>query len=253
MNFDFNRLLKQLKWDVLQNHRFLYIGYMVIFGFMLMLTAFNYNAGDGLFWYALFVGGLAYTSTLFNEMNSPQPKQFYLTTPSSHLEKFISKLLISTIGYTLLTMVLFMVISFITTLLIELRTGSNLEHFNPFSFENIGTIKSYLIIQSIFLLGAVSFRKISFLKTIAILLGIGFVLGVILTTVGATSLLHEIAVINSLDGEDVDIEITDIGNYLRGMENPLGKYSNFIYWLYLLALAPAMWVVTYFKLTEKEV
>ena len=246
MNFNVDRFLKQFKWDVLQNYRFLYIGYLVLIGFMMLQTAFDYNAGSGLFGFTLFIGGLIFTSTVFDEMNHPQPKQFYLTTPSSHLEKFGSKLLLSTIVYTVLTMVLFVVISFVTTTLIELRTGRDLEYFNPFFGENIEIIKSYLIIQSIFLLGAVTFRQVSFLKTLAIIIGIGFVLSSISLTIGIGSLIQYFP----WKG-DIDVNMTDIDK--DGIEGTMDVFLKVVYWLYLLLLAPLMWLISYFKLTEKEV
>ena len=251
MNFDFNRFLKQFKWDVLQNYRFLYIGYMVVFGLMLLFTSGNIHGGSegwhsGFFWFTLFFGGLLFTSSLFDEMNSPQPKQFYLTTPSSHLEKFTSKLFLSSVIYTLLTMGVFTIMSFVATLIMELRTGENLPSFNPFFIANTEAIKSYLITQSIFLLGAITFRKVSFLKTLAILIGIAFVFSVIWATVGVASLMEFLPITGgdfdfNISGQEVDIE-----------DNFKG-YARFLGWLYALALAPAMWVVTYFKLTEKEV
>ena len=251
MNFNIDRFLKQFKWDVLQNYRFVYVFYMVIFGLMLFFTSVNIHGGSGqyhssFFWFTLFLGGLIFTSSLFDELNQTQSKQLYLTTPSSHLEKFGSKLFLSTVVYTVLTMVVFMIMSFVATMVLELRTGNNLPSFNPFYSENIESVKSYLIIQSIFLLGAVTFRQAAFFKTLAVILGIGFVFSVIWATVGLGTMSQYLP----FNG-DIDLNVSDIDK--DGIEGSMKTYAQVLKWLYLLLLAPIMWLITYFKLTEKEV
>lgn len=251
MNFNVDRFLKQFKWDVLQNYRFLYIGYMVIFGLMLLFTSVNVHGGSGqfhssFFWFTLFLGGLIFTSSLFDEMNQPQSKQFYLTTPSSHLEKFGSKLFLSTVVYTVLTMIVFTIMSFVATMVLEFRTGNDLPSFNPFYSENIESVKSYLIIQSVFLLGAVTFRQAAFFKTLAVIFGISFVFSVIWMTVGVGTMSQYLP----FNG-DFDINMSDVDK--DGIEGSMKGYAQVLKWLYLLLLAPIMWLITYFKLTEKEV
>ena len=248
MNFDFDRFLKQMKWDALQNYRFVYIFYMVIFGLM-MFTDVNGGGGqlhNGLFWTTIFLGGLIFTSIIFDEFNEPQSKQFYLTTPSSHLEKFSSKLFLTTVAYTMTTMIAFSIMSFIATFLLELRSETDLPSFNPFHGENVAVIKSYVIIQSVFLLGAATFSRGAFLKTIAAIIGISFVLSIIWMTVGVGAISQHFSFNAKFDFNSSHVNF-------EGIEGSMKGYSQVLKWLYFLLLAPLMWLITYFKLTEKEV
>ena len=250
MNFDFDRFLKQVKWDALQNYRFVYIFYLVIFGLM-MLTDVNGGGGQlhgGLFWITMFLGGLIFTSNLFSELGEPQSKQFYLSTPSSHLEKFSSKLFLSTIAYTMITMVVFTIMSFVATFLVELRNGTDSQSFNPFLGKNVELVRFYLIIQSVFLLGAVMYVRGAFLKTIATVIGIGFVFSIVWATVG----LGAISQYLPFNG-NFDISISDVDLDKDNLEASFKWYLYLIKWFFLLVLAPLMWIITYFKLTEKEV
>jgi len=248
MNFDFNRFLKQMKWDVLQNYRFVVVFYLVIFGAM-MFTDVHGSGGQlhsGLFWTTIFLGGLIFTSIIFNEFNESQSKQFYLTTPSSHLEKFGSKLFLTTVAFTMVTMIAFTIMSFIATFLLELRSGTNLPSFNPFFSENVGVIKSYVIVQSVFLLGAAMFSRGAFLKTIAAIIGISFVFSIIWMTVGVGAISQHFSFNAKFDFNSSNVNF-------EGIEGSMKGYAQVVEWLYWLLLAPLMWLVTYFKITEKEV
>lgn len=252
MTFNINRFFDQLKWDALQNYRFLYVSYLVVFGLMLFFPS-NFGSHDvhsGFFGFTLFLGGLIYTSTIFDEMNTPQSKQFYLTTPSSHLEKFVSKLALSTVIFAIVTLIVFTIISFLAVLVAEIRVGSNFPSFNPFRAENFEVIKSYFIIQSIFLLGAVAFRRISFLKTVAAMIGLGFLLSTILAAFGAGAFSEYL----NFDGNfSFNINFSALNKLPDNLEESGRIYLNILFWLFWLVLAPVMWVITYFKITEKEV
>lgn len=250
MDFNINRFLHQLKWDWSQNNRFLYVGYLVVFGLMLFMTSVDHNGGhhSGFFWFTLFLGGLIYTATIFDELNTPQSKQFYLTTPSSHLEKFLSKLALSTVVFVVITTIVFTAMSFLATLVVEMRMGYDLPSFSPFNGENLGVIKTYLVIQSIFLLGSVAFRRNSFLKTIAVVIGIGFVLSTFWAVFGVGTFSEYINI-----GKSMSFNFSGVKQLPGNIGDSMEMYGNVLSWLFWLVLAPVMWLITYFKLTEKEV
>ncbi len=250
MTFNINRFLHQLKWDGLQNYRFLYVGYLVVFGLMLFFPSNSPFGGSHrlLFWFTLTLGGLIYTSKMFDEMNMPQSQQFYLTTPSSHLEKFVSKLSLSTVIFAVVTTVVFTIASWIATSVFEMRVGHSLSSFNPFDGGNIDVIKSYLVLQSIFLLGAIAFRRNSFMKTVGTLFGLGFILSTFWTVFGVGTFSEYINI-----GRDVSFNFSGMKQLPGTIGESMETYGNVMTWLFWLALAPVMWFITYFKLTEKEV
>jgi len=254
MNFNIERLVKQLKWDAFGHGRLLLIGFGVVFGlqaFMTFLAVIDGNFGRGSFHEAnfgllLMIGGLVFTSMIFSEMKEVQGRQFYLTIPSSHLEKFVSKLLITTVGFVVFTVISYWLFSFLNSFLAKILGGYDFRVFYVFTKENIGLIKTYLVVQSIFLLGAITFRRTNFLKTgLAI-----FAIGAILTTIwgiffGFTfwDKVSEGSWNFVINGDEIFYDMERKGTF----------FLHLLYWLFWGALAPVMWLISYFKLTEKEV
>ncbi len=254
MKFNIERLINQIKWDASQYARLILLGFGVVFGIQLFRTFtsvidghFSHSAfHSGNFGTLLMIGGLIFTSMIFNELSAPQSRQFYLTVPASHLEKFVSKLLITTIGFVVFTISTYWFFSAFNSLMAKVIGGYDISIFNPFRSRNIDMVQIYLVIQSVFLLGAITFRRYSFLKTGLALLLIGMIFATVWGS-AFSAIFYEYF-------KDGDLNFAVSGDDIfYDMEDRLTFFGNLLYYLFWLALAPVMWVISYFKLTEKEV
>lgn len=187
--FSVSRFQLVLKRFVALNQRTWLIGFLCVAGFLLAIAVlptmsdmmnvqrpgFIAIRGFTLSLYTL--GGLILTSMIFNEVHSPTKAFQFLTLPSTTFEKLVAAWFAGSVIYTVISMVSIVVLS----LLIELIKGVNLgiwtpfNIFNPFSQDVISSILGFFFYQSIFLLGAVYFKKNNFIKTLLVI--IVFVLG----------------------------------------------------------------------------
>jgi hypothetical protein len=118
---------------------------------------------------SLFVlGGLFITSSIFNELHSPTTAFQHLTLPATALEKLLSAWAVTTVFYTLVSIVTYFLLTLIIQLITALISTADLSIrlFNPLDFELAESVVSYFYYHSIFLLGAVYFAKNNFLKTL---------------------------------------------------------------------------------------
>lgn len=244
-NFSIKRLLWMIRKDLFDNLKFVLIGYGSIIGlflFIFFITAYNHNIettdlikfyGIGLFLSGIFISGMA-----FSDFRSKEKTISYLTLPASLLEKFLSMLLLSTIGFIISFTVIFFIFN-------GLAIAAGLAFFdldvgfvNLFTEDTGDVILAYIIAQSLFLVGAATFRKVPLFFTLFSL----FLVGVVTATyfgILTYSLFNEFKGSSSSGNMSFKFEDDTIMKYFK--------------YLMYYATAPVFWVVTYFKLKEKEV
>ncbi len=185
--------------------------------------------------------GLFLTFAIFREANNKQHNHFYFSLPISPLEKLLATWFTTSILYTVLFSVFAMIIG-----QLAIASGSMLSkaefHLLPMFSENYwSVIKFYIIIQPLFLLGAIAFNKNRLGKTIfwILLAVIGFAVlnGVLCFTVndGAVDMFSS----EQFDSNAFELAIKD--------------FSSIGSWFWAIILGPVMLLAAYFKLTEKEV
>ena len=184
--------------------------------------------------------GFIFSSLVFNEMHEPQKGLVYLTTPSSTLEKLISRLLISSVFYVGIMFVYFHVL----TLFLN---GMNYLFFDasPVDFYFNWTLaRIYIIVQSIFIFASSYFKKNAFLK----LLFAGFVLQMILSffSIINMKLLFDLQDMSNIDVEQLDISFGTIADLVKA-----AFYTT--KFLFFWVMAPFFWFMTYLRISEKEV
>lgn len=214
-----------------------------IFGLLLIISVLvaTFNPAElpdvqGFYLAAFTFGGLIFTSLIFKELHSPHRSYFFLTLPASTLEKLTAAWLLTSPLYILA----FTLISFIIYFISFLIAGI------PFSFayffnDGLGEASlSYMVIQTIFLWGAVYFRKNNFLKTLLSLILLAIGLGMYAGLLGV--LLFE--------SSTISITPTSHPELIAFMEQVIGPAFQFLFWA---VLGPYMLVMTYFTLKEREV
>lgn len=217
--------------------------------------AYNREKGFNEFAYPfyLLVAGFILTSLSFTEMNRPDSKLFYLTLPSSTLEKFISRWLITGLGFaTGFTLIYWVSIAFAKSLGITIF-DFDIGDFNFFQRENLLVFQIYLAIQTIVLLGAIYFRKYAIFKTI---LSTVLVVGLIAVT---SLLIFRLVMYDMFDGLYHFSPYMEIDGKMMPVE-PSNRFKNFMeanaenylrnIGLYVIPVV--LLIVGYYKLKETE-
>lgn len=184
----------------------------------------------------LFIGGFWVSSLDFKELHDPEKNYIFLTLACSNLEKFLCKLLLTSLGYVLILSLGYFLLSVIISIFSLLILEQPQPLFNPSHQDILAHIYYYIILQSIFLLGSIYFKKhvmSKILLTISCLLIILFAL----MTICARFFLE----LNTFS-------LTPFANYEHWF-SVIPNFTKAIFWFYL---APLCWLVTYLRLTETE-
>ncbi len=201
----------------------------------------------------LFIGGFIFTSLSFNELTHEQSRISYLTLPASNIEKFASRLIATSIGYVLVSLVLYFLFSLFTFAVNYLIFGHAHPIFNP-CHPLIGfCISIYLVTQSIFLFGAVYFRGNTFIKTIlslftlAIAYWVFIILAALLTLyiISLTGYIHF-----SWDLFFKGLYYPSIPSAFKSVFEIFSRVVRILFWF---ILAPLCWIITIIHLKEIEV
>lgn len=202
----------------------------------------------------LFIGGFIFTSMIFSELSPEQNRIFYLTIPASGLEKLLSKLIITNIGYVIGSLVLYFLFSVIAFFFNTLIFGFAHRIFNPFHPVIWLCIRIYLVTQSIFLLGAVYFKRNVFLKTILYLFG--FAVAYAVFVFGIFFIMYSIMSFNSHIYFSLEFFMSfgqggfSQSSVVSVISIILLYISRILFWF---VLSPLLWIILYFRLKEIEV
>jgi hypothetical protein len=205
-------------------------------------------------WYLLilYLGGFILTSRIFKELHHSERGPAWLILPASALEKFGSRLTLSTVIYALGTMLMLFVFSFASEAVNRLLLGRDHSLFNPLDPMILKGTVLYFVLQSPLLAGAVYFRKHVLSKTVLTLVVYTFVL-LLFVLVGMKLFLGSYfdGVTSSLQFLDHLQEIAgaDFLAHLEGLGR-LGAWTGRI--LFWAVLAPLFWTVGYYRLKETE-
>lgn len=248
--FDINRLKNLLIRQISVNYRTWLIATAAITGFLMFIGTvqllFNTESIDanymfGIFLPAFFIGGFIFTSMIFSELNSPHRGYLYLMLPASTFEKLVSAWLITSVLYVMFSCLVIYFINIYYVFIAEVFTSKTVEVVNLFSSDILRIFGVYLVLQSIFFLGAIYFRRINFFKTLLS----GFILLVIFSMYSGI-LMKILFDTSSFHGEMVK-DVSGIEFMLENVMQPLAEY------LFWFAVAPFFLIVSYFRLKERQV
>ncbi|MEM6967186.1 MAG: hypothetical protein AAF573_20655 [Bacteroidota bacterium] len=254
--FDSRRFLLLLQKELWTGNKKTLITIGAVFGFLILYAGLIIYNEDGyhvlnynLFPIVLLGGGLVFTSVCYHEFNDKTGTHHYLSLPASTFEKFLSKWFITAILFPLAAAVLFWLYTKIGDWLYFQHDTYIVEGYTGWSMTNWWTlffVRLYVVIQTIYLVGAIAFQKYTFFKTslslfLAILLFAGLCLLAFRLVfadffVGLYDFNHELTV-----APNDATKSFMINQYQGGLE--------YAFWLLLPAV---MLVVGFFKLKEKE-
>ncbi len=259
--FSPRRFALLLRREVIQNYKpFLIMTGALLGGLLFLLlvsfTAEGEEALKGLFPAFLWVGGLIYTSLVFKEAHSARQIHSWLMTPASRLEKYLLKLFRSTLGYFGVLVILMFTASVLNVLIYSLKFTDWVAPavspvvFNPFRSWVWINLGHYLIIQSVFFLGAIWFKKYNFIKTVLTLYILLIVFAVL--TVGASYLAFWAPIRQAVTGNPA--------YFIEAGQMLAARFSRMNPWIitvlkvvYFGLIAPYFWFLSWIRMREVEV
>jgi len=203
---------------------------------------------ESLFVNILMVGGFVTSSVAFGELHDKPKGLHYLMLPGSTFEKYIAKLLLTSIGWAVAATATYIVATIVGSLIVSPFGLSNPGIFLPVGRELWQAIGSYLVIQSIFLFGSIYFKKAAFFKTVVNLVLAAFVLGFFYAMTARVVFNEAFVGFGTVEGP-----IAEIFAPGPGFE-PLVRSLQVVGDIFLWAVTPIFfWIVGYMRLRETEV
>lgn len=200
---------------------------------------------------SLLGGGFILTSLAFWELRRKDTRQFFISLPAGTLEKGLAKWMITGVLFPIVWLLAYqLIVLFAKTWMMQQGfTMVSLSLLNSWAWLWIGV---YVLLQSIFFLGAIVFPRYSLIKTIFILLALGIAARLIY---GFT--LNNIYPLFFPESGEV---VANSGRLLRRSITLFG--AQLMFWLdqmpaiflkmFLFCLFPLLSYVSYLKLSEKE-
>jgi hypothetical protein len=209
------------------------------------------NFYANLFNNVLFLGGFIVTSLAFREVHQNGGGVFYLALPASSLEKFASKLLTTSVGYALGSVVFTTAVAAVSELINRLVFGFGHAFVNPFDARVYEALGYYLVAQSVFLLGSIWWRKLAFLRTwgllVAVASGVALVGGITLRIVFHPYFHGGTINLSDVPGWENLIRQASLGY------GPLAGMGRVLRIVFLAATAPVCWLIGWLRLRDTEV
>ena len=200
--FDIKRFGLVFRKDLMEGWKRYALLFLTMFGIMAIIITWNYfdyydDIAQGyrsnyekeiLRYIPLLFGafGLLFASTFMNPMNSKLKKITYLVSPSSNLEKYLTRWIIVTVVYIISFFIAMwfadairvaicsarypdLDIAFIDlTKLINLNPNWDASYLFPYKWVFFLCVATYSLFQSLFILGSTFWEKTSFVKTFTV-------------------------------------------------------------------------------------
>jgi hypothetical protein len=240
-----------------------FIGLLIAWFLFTMLIDARFPMGTGLqmvtYFFSLFVVGSFYASQYFRDLGSRARGINFLLVPASAFEKILCSLLYTVLFFVVFTSVFYLVDVLMVAVakgfftaelprnekgLVNIFKAASL----PVEGEvSLNALLFFFTIQSAFLLGSVYFEKYSFIKTAIS----GFVIFFLVFCF--VFFLYDLMP----KGEYADGFLTSYRIENKGKDDYLVTIPRWpgqlLHYLVMYGIAPFLWIVTYFRLKEKQV
>lgn len=257
-HFSWKRLFLCIKRDIKPNSRSMYVVFGALTGVLLIMSAMDLFFGEGspdyhreIFDSILFIGGFIFASGVFKEIHHKETNQGYLMLPASALEKVLSRLLLVTAGWVFFTLLWFTAFTALSEGLNSLILGRSHKLFNPFTTEVGSQVAHYTVLQSVFLLGAIYFRKLHFFKTVltgaVCALLFSLLAGLLVRFVFADYFSSTLIIGN---GEGISSISDELNAVFMVLSVRLAPLRDFLYWVVFPLFC---WTLVYIRFREVQV
>jgi hypothetical protein len=248
--FDISRFRLLLKMELFRSRKALLMTFVIIFGllffagFLFTCVVENKKVFDShRLYYAvsLMTGGFILSSLAFNDLSSALKRYHYLVLPASTFEKFICMWLLTSVRWIVAFSLTYTLYTLIVNAIGPVLFGRMIfPAFEPFGEFSIKTMRSYFVLQGIFLVGAAHFKGYVLPKTL-------FALILFLTVCAAIIYF----IMKEPFFTDHDCGISGECPLLNEMIKH--DVSLFMQWIFWWILAPLCWVAAYLGLKDQEV
>jgi hypothetical protein len=265
--FSFERLFGLIRKQWIENKKFYTLGSLALLGMMAMSIFLFWVLMDGDHWeeetaYKIYLVGLVicgsiYGSISFATLGNKEKGQYWLSFPASVTEKMIVTIFYSTIVFFLVYTGCFLLCKWGAELYIvsyvKTHEGSYLQEMKW--EDNFGEAIKYIIwgyfcLQSLFVLGSVYFKQYAYIKTIIFVTLIGGMLTFLIAKIASGLFSQFNFYWNNLELR----EFHDPENYGVYKSYALGAtLSKVLGYLLTYSWVPLFWVITWYRLKEKEI
>ena len=250
--FDIQRVIHLFNRQLRFNINTLIIGFGAVSGILVFILSMTIIFGHqtlysnvffGTIFPSFFIMGYIFTSTIYSDLRSTQRGYLFMILPASTLEKLFVPWIISSILYIIAAIIAMFLINLLLIGISILFSANLVQLFNPLAPELLKIYAIYLVTQSVFILGALYFRKNHFLKTILALFIICSIISFYVGIVARLIVFHNFSNF-SFDNNNMP---DNLQNFFVNTFTPVIKV---LFWGFL---APFFLLVSYFRLREKEV
>ena len=244
--FSIARAWYALRADLVQQSRAILTGAGAAAALILVInviTAREAHGGGmhvGLFPAVLGIGGILFTSALFTDLHDKARAHAYLTLPVSTLERWTVRLLLSTIAVAAVAVAGYFLVTLLAAGISELIWGRSHRIFVP-GADAWRSVLSYLVTSSLFLFGAVYFRRWHAFKVVLSVAAVWVAVMLLAAALGWL-LFPELVTGLAHDGNPMDIAPRLTKAIVQG--------AKIFYWA---LMAPLFWFLTYLRLRGAEV
>ena len=203
----------------------------------------------------IYISGFVFAARMFKVFGYTPGGMHYLLIPATHLEKLVTSILLSTVYYFIMLLITYTIGSFLGTTIgnaiFSLNNPVSLDLFQMDSISKVwgnnvveqkGLLSiffTFALIQSIFLMGSVYFKRNAIGRTILAFIVVSIALGILEIIIFRLTF-------GSLNLREQSFNLSISGdNLFPGFESAtqVAKYL----------MIPFFWLVSYFRLTEKQV
>jgi|GEM_PF-2407409 len=261
MNTSINRISMMIKRDLIIHRKLIIVSTISIFviaGFMMFITSDGDNssnqvpadAGELVYGVLLIICGFIFTASIYHENKNDQKHTQFLAEPTSNLEKIFIKWLYTLPLYIINTLVIFMISYFFYSRFLGNLLDVEyvpLSELRPKYYMYILNI--YMIVHAFTLLLSILFKKYKIPKIITLLLFITIIANLIVV-ISARIIFREYIDSYSISITPANMkDITLSPDFIDGAELWLGRLP----YLLTLVAVPYLWLITYFKMKEKQI
>lgn len=264
-SFSFQRLWLLILKQGMENSRFYLLFILSTLVVTALFAAFWLFFGDGDYqerelytfsFIALSLCGTVFASTQFDFLARKNQGIYWLSFPVSHLEKLICAIFYTFFMFNLLFTVCFVLCRWLAISYVESGVIADKFTFVPlevpfYQTSHINYIYVFIALQALYLLGSVYFGRFSFVKTtvVAAALILGFSLYIKMLD---KSMLGGYYYWDGLTVRPIMPEKIDGIDFYKIYSLP-NWMSASVVWLLRIGWAPVFWVITWKRLTEKEI
>jgi hypothetical protein len=193
--------------------------------------------------------GYIVSSFAFQEIHDSRAGVYELTSPGSILEKYVAKILLTSIGWAIAVTIAYILTTVLGAGVSQLIFGESHGIFLPRERVIWETIGSYLVSQSIFVFGSIYFKKSAFLKTILVTVLLSIIFAIFFAVAWRVIYWGEFARILPSEAEmNAFVNAFGENGVLRLVRT--GEIMNVISWIVVPLF---FWLAGYVRLRETEV